>query len=146
MVSTSFNSAGCLSMECRRIDLVLWLIRNGNCAGLRAVSGKRGVACLFVPSPCAVSGHEKARIAGCRCLGKRKHRFPSFPSRLAVRKFEWDIPYGVCGVERRYRSAMMGLLDVKGISAPEVKFLDRRRTNGGEGALQVHVRRSRTRV
>lgn len=49
-------------------------------------------------------------------------------------------------MERRYRSAMTGLLDVKDISAPEVKFLDRRRINGGEGALQVHVHRSRTRV
>jgi len=37
----------------------------------------------------------------------------------------------------------MGLLGVKGIAAPEVKFLDRRKTTGGKGALQVQVRRSR---
>jgi hypothetical protein len=43
-------------------------------------------------------------------------------------------------------SASMGLLGVKGIAAPEVKFLDRRKTTGGKGALQVHVRRSRMRV
>lgn len=34
----------------------------------------------------------------------------------------------------------------KGIAAPEVKFLDRRRTNCSEGVLQVRVRRSRMRV
>jgi len=40
----------------------------------------------------------------------------------------------------------MGLLEVKGIAALEVKFLDRCQTNSSEGALQVHVRRSRMRV
>ena len=45
-----------------------------------------------------------------------------------------------------HRSAMMGLLEVKGIAAPEVKFLDRSKTNCCEGALQVHVHRSRMRV
>jgi len=45
-----------------------------------------------------------------------------------------------------YRSASMGLLGVKDTAAPEVKFLDRCKINCSEGALQVHVRRSRMRV
>lgn len=48
---------------------------------------------------------------------------------------------GTCTV-----STMMGLLWVKGIEALEVKFLDRCKTNCSEGALQVHVCRSRMRV
>lgn len=41
---------------------------------------------------------------------------------------------------------MMGLLRVEGIGAPEVKFLDRCKTNCSEGVLQEHVRRSRMRA
>lgn len=46
----------------------------------------------------------------------------------------------------RHPSGMRGLLGVKGIAAPEVKFLDRCQTNCSEGALHVPVRRSRMRV
>ena len=46
----------------------------------------------------------------------------------------------------QYLSATMGLLGVKDMAAPEVKFLDRCQINCSEGALQVHVRRSRMRV
>ena len=45
-----------------------------------------------------------------------------------------------------HRSQPMGLFGVKGIGAPEVKFLDRCETHCSEGVLQVHVRRSRMRV
>jgi hypothetical protein len=59
-------------------------------------------------------------------------------------------PFGVGlwsgGSWLRYLSATMGLLGVKDITAPEVKFLDRCKINCSEGALQVHVRRSRMRV
>lgn len=46
----------------------------------------------------------------------------------------------------RHRTEPMGPLEVEGISAPEVKFLDRCETTRSEGALQVRVRRSRMRV
>ena len=48
-----------------------------------------------------------------------------------------QVSVGLC------QSSTMGLLGVKGITTPEVKFLDRCETNCSEGVLQVHVRRSR---
>jgi len=45
-----------------------------------------------------------------------------------------------------HQTDMMEVLRVEGIVAPEVKFLDRCKTNCSEGALQVHVRLSRMRV
>lgn len=47
---------------------------------------------------------------------------------------------------QEHRTETMGPIGAKGIAAPEVKFLDRRRTNCSEGVLQVRVRRSRMRV
>jgi len=46
-------------------------------------------------------------------------------------------------LEGRIQSSMMGLLRVKDIATPEVKFLDRCKINCSEGVLQGHVRRSR---
>jgi hypothetical protein len=45
-----------------------------------------------------------------------------------------------------FRPQMMGMLRVKPIATPEVKFLDRCKRDSSEGVLQVHVRRSRMRV
>ena len=45
-----------------------------------------------------------------------------------------------------FRPQMMGMLRVKPIATPEVKFLDRCKRSSSEGVLQVHVRRSRMRV
>jgi hypothetical protein len=144
-------------MEYRRIDLVPGYNSQGNCAGFRAVSGKRGFASYSFHRPCAVLGHKSkghCRVScichpmthpvvlpwTCRfralrdvealCLGVRQRwaRLAIAAGGVPSRGF----PAVFRGVERRYRSAMTGLLDVKGISAPEVKFLDRRRTNGGE--------------
>ena len=55
-------------------------------------------------------------------------------------------PWGRWASGSAHRPNPMGPVRVKGTSAPEVKFLDRRKTTGGEGALQGCVRRSRTRV
>ena len=49
----------------------------------------------------------------------------------------------LAGSGGQYQSSVMGLLRVKDIATPEVKFLDRCKINCGEGVLQVHVRRSR---
>jgi len=38
---------------------------------------------------------------------------------------------------RQFNPETMGVLRVKGTDAPEVKFLDRRRTIGGEGVLHL---------
>ena len=45
-----------------------------------------------------------------------------------------------------YPTSMRGLLGVKDIAAPEVKFLDRCKINCSEGVLHLPVRRSRMRV
>lgn len=56
-------------------------------------------------------------------------------------------PPDSCPCQRWQRLAdMMGSLRVKGTAAPEVKFLDRRKTNSGAGVLQGRVRRSRARA
>lgn len=53
---------------------------------------------------------------------------------------------GLGAVQGSFRPQMMEMLRVRAIATPEVKFLDRCKSNRSEGVMQVHVRRSRMRV
>lgn len=68
----------------------------------------------------------------------------------AVGSPPWGSPLGAPGflpsLWWRHLPDMMGSLRVKGTAAPEVKFLDRCKTNSGAGVLQGRVRRSRARA
>ena len=111
--------AECLSMECHSIDQT----GRGVVLALVPVQGKR----VSVPRSPSRGWAGFGPPAGARAGP------PRWPGHLPHRWWQ-------------HLADMMGSLRVKGTAAPEVKFLDRCKTNSGAGVLQGCVRRSRARA
>lgn len=121
--------AECLSMECHSIDRT----GHGVVLALVPIQGKR----MSVPWFAWGNPPGQGPRAGAVC------RVP-FPSGWAPHR---SFPTGFLPHQRwRHLPDMMGSLRVKGTAAPEVKFLDRCKTNSSAGVLQGRVRRSRARA
>ena len=138
----SENVAGCSSMECQGIDRT-W--QCGVVLALEPAQGSYGARSAHHTGVCAFA---RACVWGVlpspRPVGTQTPSLRPLP--LSEREERRKRGRPQRGDRSRRQPAMMGPLRVEGIVAPEVKFLDRRKTSGGEGVLHVRVRRSRMRV